>query len=249
MVASKSTHLPLDVSISEWPPWSMKTQNDEWEGIAVDTMHLISICSDIQFKFTNTVNTKRMLREWGKSVFAEPAIAEVWRNSQADSSVYTTSIFSTTDIILAQKKMKKIKDYKGLQGYTVGVINGFVYPGFNDAIDNGEIKVSVSVSKALLPKLVRGRVDAVFANKEEALYYFNHKTKRNDSIKDYKIIYWFEEVPLKIRLHTSRAQLVPIFDSVIKRLKEQGHLQKIQNYYLMHHRDNRLKPRFDVCPL
>ncbi len=118
----------------------MKNQNEEWEGIAVDSMRLISICSNVPIKFINTINTKRTLHEWGKSVFSETAVAEVWRNSQSSSSVYTNSTFNTTDIILARKEMKEIESYKGLQGYTVGIINGYIYPGFNEAINNGDIK-------------------------------------------------------------------------------------------------------------
>ncbi|WP_108651042.1 substrate-binding periplasmic protein [Dongshaea marina] len=231
LAVSQQGSQPLIVGVNAWPPWIIQKPTGDWHGIAIDTLRLIATCSEIPMQIRDLPNAKRMRQEWGTKINAEAAVSPSWRQDQKQSSVYTESIFSTQDIILARKGTLSLgRSPSDFYGQTLGIIRGYFYPeGFSDAISENKIAVSESSPDTLLPKLLRGRVKGIFINRDEASYLFN--TIVLNPADEFHPVYLFKEVQLHIRLHKSKQDLLPRLNQAISQLKASGIIHNIKRYY------------------
>lgn len=240
----------ITVAASPWIPWRIQLDDGSWDGIAIDTLRVITLCTKTDLELLDIKNAKRMRKEWGRRINAESAISPFWRKAEESSSSYTDPLFSTSDIILAKKGVfKNIQSPKDLHGEKVGVTIGYYYPeGFTEAFKAGKIQTSPSNSKNLLPKLLRGRLKAIIINENELQYLLsNNQYDFKYDIDDFEVIYRFETVLLHVRLHREYEHLIPKFNAVIEQLNSSGIKERIQRKYSTSN-EGEEPISFETCP-
>jgi ABC-type amino acid transport substrate-binding protein len=222
----------LRISGTEWPPYFYYEAGTS-KGLFSEFYAELKKRTGIDFQII-TMPQKRMLQSFREgAVDAESFTNPAWRIADNDISAYTIPIMESVDVVLMLKnRMIHGRSSADFYGMTLGCNLGYFYgEGFKDGFESKKIIRDDAVGvEASIKKLKLGRVDAIILDRLEAAY----AIKRLNFDPDiFGIAYTFRNIsPLSMRIHTSKADLVPKLDSAIKSMKDDGFVAKLLNAYL-----------------
>ena len=212
---------------SDWyPPFYFEEGNAN-TGIYIDILHEIGRITGDDFKkeYYHTPGKYEMFKK--NLVDIEPGVNPAWRKKYKDISVYTVPFGRATDVMLFRKGARfPVKSILDLEGKSVGAVRGYVYPGFITYFDYGRSKRDDSTNEEqLLRKLVKERTDLAFINKTVAQYLINlhhYDCEYGNVIGDVEIMF---------RLHINKKDALDRFNQALKKLLENGTIDKIYAKY------------------
>lgn len=212
---------------SDWyPPLYFKKGSPD-TGIYVDILYEIGRITgdDFKKKYYHTPRKYEMFEE--NLIDIEPGINPAWRKKHKDISIYTIPFGRAIDVMLFRKGARfSVKNITDLKGKNVGTVRGYVYPGYMEYFNYGRIKRDDSMNEEqLLRKLIKKRTDLAFINKTVAQYLI--------SLHHYDCEYGniIGDVEIMFRLHISKKYALERLNKALKKLLENGTIDKIYAKY------------------
>ena len=159
----------------------------------------------------------------------ECCVNEAWRSSkdQADVSLWTDTLLTVEEVLIFPVgKSFEFNELEDLKGKFISTVRGYGYVGseFFTRSDSGD-----NISQ--IQKVALGRTDAGIIDRVELSYVLkNNKVlkERNIAVEIGPVINSSE---LKMRIHSSRPELVAPINVAIEKMKEDGTIQKIIESY------------------
>lgn len=204
-------------------------------GIIADVISLLFEELNVSYKIVLVDSGSRIIRE-AKSGRADMVLNFSKKNERMDYLIYPMESYVnlTWNFFIRKEDEGKIKFEKlsDLQGLTVGATKDWSY---TDEFWNSGLKLSVVIKDELqMQKLISKRIDVVPMNTVSALY----EAKQDGYL--HKISYLHK--PLKSKfyynafskysVHPQKKRVMDNYDSIIKRMKNDGTIQKIYNQYI-----------------
>jgi polar amino acid transport system substrate-binding protein len=122
-----------------------------------------------------------------------------------------------------------MKSPSDLAGKTVGILNGYSYPVFEEAFSTGQVnKVEAYREQSLLQMLMHKRVNAIFMD-SVAFDYNTQQFGFDQALFKHGIE--LSDAPLGIKVRRSRADILPRFNKAIAQMKADGTISKIVKQY------------------
>jgi ABC-type amino acid transport substrate-binding protein len=121
---------------------------------------------------------------------------------------------------------KSVQDFAGKR---VGCAIDYFSLDFEAKFDSGEIiREDAPNDSANIQKLQAGRLDAILIEKMAALYW---RKKLNINQIELKTVYEGEMYEIYFRLHRNKKNWLPIINDALKKLLDDGTIQKIADKY------------------
>ena len=223
----------VKVGTSIWPPYYYEDAQKQPKGLFVEFLNEIKKRTKMDIQMVN-LPTNRMLQGFrDKTIDAETFVNAAWRGDDKDISVYTMPIMESADVVLMPKsKLINGKSVDDFAGKRIGTNLGYYYgEGFSDGFDAKKmIRDDSNGSESLVQKLQLGRVDAIIMDRLEAQYTLK---KMGYDPTLFAVAYTYKQTSaLALRLHKSRADLLPKLDAAIKAMKDDGFVNKVIDSYL-----------------
>jgi polar amino acid transport system substrate-binding protein len=212
------------------PPFMMEAGDKP--GICVEMVQEAGkrLGHDVSYKL---LPIKRLKIEFkAEKILMEPAVTPAWRLKDKAFSVYSKPHFNSIDVVLTREEDAVEADGPvGFHGKILGCVLGYSYTdGFQEAFEDGTVQREDAPSHRLnLQKLIAGRVDAIIIHQFTAKYLMQELAI---DPAGFKSSYTLKTTQLSIRFHKSKGHLVPEFDAVLKKMKEDGTIKKITQKYL-----------------
>jgi len=227
-----ATAQQLRVGTYEWPPYATGMENNRI-GIVFDLYAALAIKTGLIFQL-NFLPLKRLLLGFEeKTLDAECLVDASWRESYANSSVYSIPVLETANIILMKKaqaiKAGSVNDFTGMK---IGCNLGYFYTdGFQEAFDSRSIRREDTISAdSLVLMLHSRRLDGIILDQYEARYTLR---KLGLDPSDFTVAYTFlTKSNLSIRLHTDKKELLPRLNEGIREIRADGTVNKILQAYI-----------------
>lgn len=212
---------------SDWyPPFYFKKGSHE-TGIYVDILYEIGRVTGDDFKIKYYRGPEKHMAFEKGLIDIGPGVNPAWREEYDNISVYTVPFGRATDVMLFRKDSKfPVKSILDLREKNVGTVRGYVYPGYMEYFNYGSIKRSDSANEEqLLLGLIKGHTDLAFINKTVARYFLS----RHHYDCEYGNI--ISNVEVMFRLHISKKYALGRFDRTLRKLIENGTIEKIYAKY------------------
>ncbi|MCJ9428041.1 transporter substrate-binding domain-containing protein [Kordiimonas sp. A6E486] len=151
--------------------------------------------------------------------------APAWRNRADEQAVQLFSVpfFPIIDhLVLRKGHDYKLADPHDLRGVTVGIVQGFTYPG-QDRF--GKTVTAVSMGE-VFDLVVEGRADLTIANAQEFA--------RRQRLHPRPLVLGpeYSRMVLRVRVHKSRPDLLARINKAIAALKADGRINALTGYRL-----------------
>lgn len=159
------------------------------------------------------------------NVDIEPGVNPKWRLNAKVHGLYSVSFADTREVVVfirgAQFEVSKPQD---LFGREVGVVRGFSYPRFDAYFASGKIfKISNVSQEALIQQLIRGRLSQIFVGKATIEYRIKTQPELSALVVGNEIA----GAQMMMRLHPSKAELMPRLNKALTQLKDDGVIEAI----------------------
>lgn len=212
------------------PPYNIKGSSDaHHQGIFVDIFTRVSEITGDEFVFYR-YPVSRALAEFDRGrVDIEPGVNEVWRQHVKVGGLYSVEFGYSKEVVLfSQGKKVPVSRPDDLGGKTLGVVRGYTYPMYTQAFADGLITRVDNVSELfLLKQLYAQRYDQIFIGYRTALYYM----KTQQKFRHFEVGDVVSQVSHKMRVHPSKAHLMPRLNHALHQLVQSGEMQKIYDQY------------------
>ena len=222
----------IRVGVTDWPPYQY-TDGDINKGLFIDTIAELKKRTGIDFQYIAVPTNRMRFMFQNGSIDVESFVNPAWRGDEKDLSVYTFPILESGDVILMPKATaitaKSAADFAGKQ---MGCNLGYFYPeGFSDALDAKKInRNDANSAEALVQMMQKGHVEAIILDRFVAQYTMK---KLGMDPSQFVIAYTFVgKSPMSMRLHKSKATLVPKLNAAIKAMIADGFMSKLIGTYL-----------------
>jgi polar amino acid transport system substrate-binding protein len=167
----------------------------------------------------------------------EAGINPVWRHTQSVPGLYSIP-FSKSSSIMVTLKSLPIKPKKGTSGplekdkpLKTGLVKGYQYPSLTVYFkDNTWVPVLVSNELELLTLLNQKKIDQAVIE-QFVMDFFLRSKKNSTSANQYVLSKPLETQDVMLRVHPSKASVIPRFNDAIKKLIESGTIKKIYHHY------------------
>ncbi|WDE06944.1 transporter substrate-binding domain-containing protein [Thalassomonas viridans] len=212
----------------EVPPYIMKKQGKR-QGITIDLFALLAKHTGHKF-ILHEAPVARAMREFDLGrIDIEPGVTPAWRKHRPVPGLYSIVYEDAIDVIVFMGKNRfKVNEVSDLYGKTIGVVRGYSYPGFDQAFAEGKIKkVENSIEEHLLKQLAFGRIDQIFLGYRTALYF----KKQGGIYKDLAIGDVVGRNSISLRVHPSKAYLLPGINAALQKMLDSGEVQAIFDKY------------------
>lgn len=222
----------ITVGIGDWMPWQRIVSKDRATGILPEIFSLLMKDTGYNYKFADVPNIRRNETMWGKNIDVELGVIPQWRKKYENVSVYTDTVFTTVNVVLARKNtFNKANSIKKFYGKTIATNIGYYYTdGFEEAFKGKRILRSDSPEgSSIVEKLQGGRVDAIIIDRYEANYWI---TKLGYNKNDFEETYVFKNrTNLKFRFHIKHKEKIPKINQSIYKLRKKGFILQIVKKY------------------
>ncbi len=215
------------------PPYTISFDDNlglsDTQGIFVDLFSHIGKLTGDEFKFVK-MPVGRALKEFVQgNVDIEPGVNPKWRQDAGIVSLYSIAYSHSEEVILFRAGEEfSVKDATDLYGKTVGVVRGFTYPKFSQAIKEGKIKLILNKSQDLLVyQLIKKRVDRIFVGKATIEYLQKTDPKINKLVVGDII----SSVEVMMRVHPNKKELLPRLNNALEQMMHNKIIKKIINKY------------------
>lgn len=209
------------------PPYSF-TANSGQLGINREILEAITgeTGDTLQIEFYPAARILRQF-ELGK-LDVEAAVNPGWRTSSSVPGLYSLAVDKTRDVLCHHPAMPPpAQSWQSLQGITVGSNRGFLYPTLEPYFRSGQFRREDGKDdKEILTKLGAGRYDWLVIN--EAVLDYAQKIQHRKLCLPIAII---GEAEVMLRLHPSKAGMLPRINAAILKLHANGRLAAIRKQY------------------
>jgi len=223
---------PIYYSIStiNWDPyWLISDQNIN--GILSDVMKELDRRLPYSFLASQPLPIKRAKLKFTQGdPIIECCVNITWRESldSGGKTLWTDSVMVTEEIIIFPIGQSfPVTSIADLKGKTIATILGYGYSG-----DDKFIRHDVQNNIAQLRRLVSGKSDAAIIDRLEFFYVLKHKPKVQDIKDKFELGPVIGQSTLKMRIHSTRSDLLAPVNRVIKEMKVDGTIDKIVNSYI-----------------
>lgn len=151
---------------------------------------------------------------------------------QQKEFLFTHPLFTSQDIVVTRKDnaLEYVRP-ESLYGKTVAILRGYSYWEFDNLFEKGVVtSVPVDRHTQAIGMLERNRVDAYFGNIHVTPHYLNQVGAKKDlfSFSDNAL----SEVTYSFMIHSEKVNLYTALNTFIKKVVDDGTLQKIVDRYL-----------------
>lgn len=215
------------------PPYNITSTNPrkphQVTGIFADIFSVIGDITGDTFVLI-PLPVARAHREFEQGhVDIEPGINSAWRQSTTVPGVYSKAYDISAEVIVFNRTPKNpIRTPQDLLGKRLGVVRGFVYPDFEPYFASGQIiRVSNVSQENLVLQLSKGRLQQIIMGKATVEYMI----KTNPNFKNLVVGHTMMKTDVMMRVHPSKAQLLPRLNAALDKLVADGQLEKIYAKY------------------
>lgn len=204
-------------------------ENDKTVGIVDDVLKAIGDVTGDTFIYVEAPFQRAMMLFEAGEVDLEPSVSPAWRE-ESKASVYTIPYRRSVDAMLFPNasSVVAVQSPTDLIGKTIGVVRGYKYPGYDRYFEGGTLhKVESRDEDMLLEKLRLGRVDVVFIHKPYAQYMM----KINEAYRDFRFGSSISELDIMMRLNVGRKDALPRFNEALRKLLDDGEIERILAKY------------------
>lgn len=218
------------VTSVSWPPYWIVTDR-QISGILSDIMKELDQRTGIRLVPSQPMPVKRAKRlfQLGDSQI-ECCVNEQWRSSLADDklSLWSEPVLEVEEVIVSNKKYKgELTSLNDLQGETVATVLGYGYVGEenfkrDDSPDNIAQLRKVGIGSAKF-----GIIDA-----NELAYTIKNSDKIKKMQREINVGPVINKSELKMRIHTSRPELIGPINRAIVEMRRDGVIDRIVRSYI-----------------
>lgn len=227
--AQTAAQASYSVSSESWVPYWI-INDSRPSGILHDVLEEIDRRIPVQLNPIEPLPVKRakLLFKAG-DIQIECCINMAWRDDPEEQAVNLwsdTVMFAEEMLIFPKGKPFPYSDIEDLKGKQLATILGYGYIGDEYFVRNDTVK-----NTSLIQMVAAGRVDGGFMDTLEYAYVVKHiATMRNveEFIESGPIINRSE---LKIRVHRSRAELIPMINQALAEMHADGVIDEIRARY------------------
>jgi len=210
------------------PPYTIIREYEE-SGIFIDIFAQLEQLTEHKFDLIH-YPFARVMREFDAGrIDIEPGVNESWRQHAKVLGEYTIPYEISTEVIVFKRRNRiSVKSPQDLFGKSVGIVRGYSYPDFDSAFERKEIlRVDNLSEKLLLRQLLYDRVQRIFIGYRTILYY----KKTHPEYKHFLIGDVINRSEVKLRLHPSKAYLLPDLNRALEHMIESGAIEAIYSKY------------------
>lgn len=159
----------------------------------------------------------------------EPGINPVWRKNAKVPGLYSIAFGKSEEVIVfVPGKRFAVNKPEDLFGKKVGVVRGYQYPKYDPYFESGQIIRINNVSEELLLKQLKAyRVEQIFIGLPTILY----KQKLHEEFRELEVGDVISSLDVMMRVHPSKAELLPRLNRAIQTLIETGRMAQIYAHY------------------
>ncbi|WP_281558562.1 transporter substrate-binding domain-containing protein [Thalassomonas sp. RHCl1] len=212
----------------EVPPYSMKI-NGKRQGIIIDLFTRLAKHTPHKYVL-HEAPVVRAMREFDLGrIDIEPGVTPAWRQHRPVPGIYSIVYEEAVDVLVFKEEHRfELNKVSDLYGKTVGIVRGYSYPGYDQAFASGKIKkVENSIEQSLLKQLALGRIEQIFMGYRTVLYF----KKQGGVFKDLAIGDVVGRNSISLRLHPSKAYLLPGINAALQKMLDSGEIQAIFDKY------------------
>jgi ABC-type amino acid transport substrate-binding protein len=194
------------------PPYSFGEKAHR--GIYIDLFQEIFKLTPYQLKFVY-LSSARIRNSFHKGeIDIECCPIASWRKNESDISLYSQPIFETSDVYIFPQG--KVRGIKVLSDETIATINGYGY-----AFDLIFTRYDVENELKLLKLIEHERLSVGIVDSTVVVYLSNihHLTVETGQIHEYS--------SRPLRVHKSKAHIIPFINQAISEMKQQGKISAI----------------------
>ena len=220
----------LYAASDNWPPFFME-EDGKISGIGYD------ILTEVARRTGDKIHISRLPNNRALKLFEEGLIdiividAALWNDPKnIPGMAFSDNLMSVNEYIyFSTGNFIEMKTPSDLTGETVGILNGYSYPVFDDAFAKGKVKkVEAYREQSLLQMLMRKRVDAIFMDSVA----FDYNTRRFGYDQAlFRRGIQLSDAPLGIKVRRGKAGILPRFNKAIAQMKADGTISKIVRKY------------------
>lgn len=210
------------------PPYTI-IENNRPSGIFIDIFDNLSKLTSHKFEMV-VLPTARVLKEFDYGlVDIEPGVNEKWRQHVSVKGEYSISYSSSTEVLVFKpENMLVVNSPEDLYGKKVGIVRGYSYPLFDKAFDDLKIYRIENVSEInLLKQLMIDRLSYIFIGYRTMLYY----QQQIEPYRQFQIGDIVSQVAVKMRIHPSKAHILPELNIALQQMIDNGEMQAIHDKY------------------
>ncbi len=212
----------LKVGAHHYPPFMNETQHN---GIYMALSQAIEAQGAITFEwqFYPYARVNRLF-DLGK-LDVEIGSAPSWNAHKTIPGLFTQTFYQLEDVAIFRKgENKHAAKYEDIQGQTIGVVRGYSFPQFQEVFANNQARrIDGPNEEHLLNLLVNHRIDQVFMSRQ-VFYYLR---KQNPEFASLAIGDVVGRYPVAIRVHPSKAHIIPSLNHAIQHLKSTGEIKQL----------------------
>ena len=220
----------LYASSDNWPPFFMEDEG-KISGIGYD------ILTEVARRTGDTIHISRLPNKRALKLFDEGMIdiividAALWNDPKnIPGMTFSDDLMSVNEYVYFNAEhVISMKTPADLAGKTVGILNGYSYPLFEEAFRTGQVKkVEAYREQSLLEMLRHQRVDAIFM--DSVAFDFNTRRFAYDQAL-FKRGTQLSEAALGIKVRRGKADILPRFNKAIAQMKADGTISRIVRQY------------------
>ena len=216
----------LKVGFYNFPPYM---SSDTQTGIYHDIFESISRDTGYTFEIEYYPSTRLKMNFENNVIDIEPGVNPAWRKDSKVPGLYTIPFAKSVDVVIFRPGQQiPVDGPESLKGRTIGVVRGYVYPGFTDSFTNNEIiRADLTDEPQLLKFFIAGQIDQIFINRAVVQYWLQKKTPEHHYIMGDII----GDVEVMMRVHPSKKQALERLNKSIEKLSTSGEIEKIYKKY------------------
>ncbi len=213
---------------TEFPPLHFK-EGDQRTGLAKDILSHLSKLTGHHFVYTYLPALRLEAKFQKGEIDIETFVNPIWYEKSEVPGLYSVPYGKSSDVVVFRKdKRFPVAKASDLKGKRVGMIRGYSYPGFMEAIAKGDIvREDSGTEMQLLEKLAKGRYDQIFIQKEMAQYVI----KRNSTYQDLEVGDEISSIDVMLRIHPSKDYILSDINHALKTMINAGVIEEIYNQY------------------
>lgn len=211
-----------------FPPYFFE-ESDSRTGTIKDIFSALAKETGDTFEYVRVPFNRALLKFEAGQIDIEPMTNPVWRQNSKVPGLYSLPYTVSEEIVLFNAShFENYSSPEDLFDKTVGVVRGYRYPEFDPYFADGRIiDHRLENENKIIQLLLIGRLDQALINGDFARYQIR-KEKLGSQLK---VSEPFSVRDMMIRFHPDKKEVLPRFNKAIKKLLQDGTIERIYNQY------------------